>query len=124
MVDNQNELYSVKIRAGSRTYFLNVKEDKKGNLYLVIKESKLLAEGGSEAHRIMIFEDDFQKFVSGMKDALEFIKTTQKKVRGESDSSENQNYPANEEKNEANISNPGEVAITSDITSDIQDLLD
>ena len=77
MTDNQNELHSVKIRAGSRTYFLNVKEDKNENLYLVIKESKLNQDGPNEAHRIMIFEDDFSKFIGGMKDVLEFIKKTQ-----------------------------------------------
>jgi hypothetical protein len=77
MNDNQNELHSVKIRAGSRTYFLNVKEDKNGNLYLVLKESKLTQDGPNEAHRIMVFEDDFQKFITGMRDVLEFIKKTQ-----------------------------------------------
>jgi hypothetical protein len=77
MKDNQNELHSVKIRAGSRTYFLNVKEDKNGNLYLVLKESKLTQDGPNEAHRIMVFEDDFQKFITGMRDVLEFIKKTQ-----------------------------------------------
>jgi hypothetical protein len=77
MTDNQNELHSVKIRAGSRTYFLNVKEDKNSNLYLVLKESKLNQDGPNEAHRIMIFEDDFSKFIGGMKDVLEFIKKTQ-----------------------------------------------
>ncbi|MEM1312813.1 MAG: DUF3276 family protein [Patescibacteria group bacterium] len=77
MKDNQNELHSVKIRAGSRTYFLNVKEDKNGNLYLVLKESKLNQDGPNEAHRIMVFEDDFQKFITGMREVLEFVKKAQ-----------------------------------------------
>ena len=74
MYDNQNEVYSVKVRAGSRTYFLNVKEDKNSNLYLVLKESKLSQDGRNEVHRIMVFEDDFSKFMDGIKDVLGFIK--------------------------------------------------
>jgi Protein of unknown function (DUF3276) len=70
----QNELFTWKIKAGTnRIYYLNVKKDKNDELYIVIKESKNLMDGGRDVHRIMVFQKDFEKFVFGMKKTLEFI---------------------------------------------------
>lgn len=72
--DNQNELFTYVVKAGvNRIYYLNVKQDRNGMLYLVIKESKRMEDGSKEVHRIMIFEKDLDKFVTGMKNALQFI---------------------------------------------------
>jgi|LakMenE01Jun11ns_1017448.scaffolds.fasta_scaffold9554662_1 hypothetical protein len=72
--DNQNELFTWVVKAGvNRIYYLNVKQDRNGMLYLVIKESKRMEDGSKEVHRIMIFEKDLDKFVTGMKNALQFM---------------------------------------------------
>ncbi len=87
----QNELFTWKIKAGAnRVYYVNVKEDKNGELYIVIKESKSNIDGGKEVHRVMIFQKDFRKFISGLQKALDFIKEhpTGKKSMEEDEHSE------------------------------------
>lgn len=72
--DNQNELFTWIVKAGAnRLYYLNVKKDRNGDLYLVIKEAKRLQDGSREVHRIMVFEKDLKKFVGGLKEVLHYI---------------------------------------------------
>lgn len=73
--DNSNEIFTWKVKAGNRVYFMNVKKDKNERLYLVIKESKQGDEEGStkEVHRIMIFEKDFDRFFYGMEQVSKFV---------------------------------------------------
>jgi hypothetical protein len=86
--DNQNELFTYVVKAGvNRIYYLNVKEDRNGMLYLVIKESKRMEDGSKEVHRIMIFEKDLDKFVTGMKNALQFISDRSPQDQPESEDS-------------------------------------
>jgi hypothetical protein len=71
---NQNELFTWVVKAGAtRIYYINVKEDKNGDLYLVLKETKRRDDESKEVHRVMVFQKDFGKFVDGMRKALEFI---------------------------------------------------
>ena len=72
MSTEKKELFSEKIRAGSRTYFFDVKESANGSKYLVINESRKVGES-REHKRIMIFEDDIQSFNDGLKNAVSFI---------------------------------------------------
>lgn len=67
------ELYSTKILAGTRTYFLNLKEDRKSNKYLVIKESKRMQDGTFEKHQIIIYQEDFSKLTTGLNDVFSFL---------------------------------------------------
>jgi hypothetical protein len=73
--DNSNEIFTWKVKAGNRVYFMNVKKDKNERLYLVIKESKQGDEegGAKEVHRIMIFEKDFDRFFYGMEQVAKFV---------------------------------------------------
>ncbi|HBE03745.1 MAG: hypothetical protein A2096_02155 [Spirochaetes bacterium GWF1_41_5] len=69
--DNRHGLASTKVRAGRRTYFLDIKANKYGNKYLVINESKHQMETDSyERHKIMIFEEDFDKFFNAFQEIL------------------------------------------------------
>ena len=67
------ELYSTKILAGTRTYFLNLKEDRKSNKYLVIKESKRMQDGTFEKHQIIIYQEDFAKLTTGLNEVFSFL---------------------------------------------------
>jgi len=68
----KKELFSEKVRAGSRTYFFDVKESASGSKYLVINESRKV--GASHEHnRIMVFEEDIQSFSEGLKKAADFM---------------------------------------------------
>ena len=57
----------------TRTYFLNVKENRTGDLYLALVESKKHGETDFERHQVVIFEEDFEEFEKGMTRVLEFL---------------------------------------------------
>jgi hypothetical protein len=63
------ELYVEKVRAGRRTYFLDLKQDEHGERFLVLTESKSLKEGEFKHHRVVVAEEHFEKFLSAL-DAL------------------------------------------------------
>jgi hypothetical protein len=74
MKSERKELYSRKISAGKRTYFIDIKETVEGKLYLVISESRLNQTGSYEHDRVMIFEEDIEPFFSELNNALKFLK--------------------------------------------------
>ena len=61
-------LFSKMIRAGSRTYFLDVKISARGEKYLSIGESRKV-DGEFQNKRIFVFGDDIPKFFQGIKEA-------------------------------------------------------
>jgi hypothetical protein len=72
MAEERKELFSQKVAAGSRTYFIDVKESKEGTRYLVISESRRSGEG-HEHERVMIFEENFPFFANALDAAFEFL---------------------------------------------------
>ncbi len=74
MRDNSNNsdniVFSKRVRAGSRTYFMDIKTGKKGE-YLVITESKNLHEGGYQRHKIMVFPEDVNKIRDALNEAFD-----------------------------------------------------
>jgi hypothetical protein len=76
----KEEIYSKAVRAGKRTYFLDVKEMKSGDRYLTITESKrkFLDEQGKfvyEKHKIFLYQEDFEKFMTGLAQTIHFVHT-------------------------------------------------
>lgn len=75
----REDIYSKAIRAGKRTYFLDVKATKQNDYYLTITESKKrMGRDGKffyEKHKIFLYKEDFDKFVEGLKEIIDFIKT-------------------------------------------------
>ncbi len=72
MTTAKKELFSERVKAGSRTYFFDVKEASTGAKYLVINESKKVGES-HEHNRIMIFEEDIPSFTEGLQKVVGFI---------------------------------------------------
>lgn len=71
----RGEVYSAKVTSGKRTYFFNVKENRTGDLFLNIVESKKQGEeGGFERHSIIIFDEDMAPFLSEFERAVKFMK--------------------------------------------------
>ncbi len=70
----RGELFSGKAPAGKRTYFFNVKENRSGDLFLNLVESKKHGEDDFERHSIIIFEEDLEKFAAEFNNAVEFIR--------------------------------------------------
>ncbi len=78
----QEDVYSQAIRAGKRTYFLDVKSTKSEELYLTITESKRrfdtdMGKFKYEKHKVFLFKEDFEKFTDGLKDVIQFIENQQ-----------------------------------------------
>ncbi len=77
--NEQGDLYAKSVRAGKRTYFFDVKSTKGGDYYLTITESKKrFADDGKfffEKHKIFLYKEDFEKFMEGLNESVEFIKT-------------------------------------------------
>ena len=74
-------IFSKAIKAGKRIYYLDVKKNKKDELFLAITESKKIVSGTFDAptvqfekHKIFLYQEDFEKFVSGLNETLQFIK--------------------------------------------------
>jgi len=70
----RGEVYSERLSAGTRTYFFNVKENRAGDLFLNLVESKKHGEVGFERHQVMIFEEDIDSFKQEFDKAIAFMK--------------------------------------------------
>ncbi|MBP6978008.1 MAG: DUF3276 family protein [Lentimicrobiaceae bacterium] len=79
----KEEIYSLAIRAGKRTYFFDVKATRSNEYYLTITESKrkFNNEEGKffyEKHKLFPYKEDFEKFQNGLQGVIEFIQTGKK----------------------------------------------
>lgn len=73
----QDSVYSKRIRAGKRrTYFFDVRATRGNDYYLTITESrKRFDSDGYDRHKIFIYKEDFNKFVKGLNEAVDYVKT-------------------------------------------------
>ena len=74
-------IFSKALKAGKRIYYLDVKKNRKDELFLAITESKNIVTGSTETpsvqfekHKIFLYKEDFEKFVTGLTEAIQFIK--------------------------------------------------
>ena len=79
--DEQEEIYSNKVRAGKRTYFFDVRATKANEYYLTITESKkIFDDEGNHSfkkHKIFLYKEDFEKFKDAFIDTIQFINEKQ-----------------------------------------------
>lgn len=77
----REEIYSVSVRAGKRTYFFDVKSTRRDEFYLTITESKKRFEQDGnfhfEKHKIFLYKEDFEKFTEGLQEVITFIDQNQ-----------------------------------------------
>jgi hypothetical protein len=68
-------LFSRAIKAGDRTYFIDVKEAKNKSKYLTIAESKPAKEGDKKFTRssVMVFDNQVEKFREAIDEAMKAI---------------------------------------------------
>lgn len=86
-MENEKEkdiVYSQAIKAGKRIYYLDVKKNKRDELFLSITESKkkVMGEGPDapytfEKHKIFLYQEDFSKFIGGLSKAIGYIHENQ-----------------------------------------------
>src|SRR6056297_3485587 len=71
-------IFSKVIRAGKRTYFLDVKATRKNDYYLTITESKKRFKNNGkrffEKHKVFLYKEDFDKFTDSLEEVINFIK--------------------------------------------------
>lgn len=75
---DREELFSKRIRAGKRTYFFDVKSTRSQDYYITITESRRhQKEDGVvyEKHKMFLYKEDFDKFIEGLNEAVNHVKT-------------------------------------------------
>ena len=76
-VNDKEEIFSKRVKAGKRTYFFDVKSTRSEDYYLTITESKrkFQEEGFTyEKHKIFLYKEDFKKFVDALNESVEHVK--------------------------------------------------
>lgn len=73
-------VFSKAIKAGKRIYYLDVRKNRKDEMFLAITESKKVVNCESESpsvsfekHKIFLYKEDFGKFMDGINEAIGFI---------------------------------------------------
>ncbi|MBU3838262.1 MAG: PUR family DNA/RNA-binding protein [Candidatus Phocaeicola faecigallinarum] len=81
MTETDKEIvFSKAIKAGKRIYYVDVRKNKKDDMFLAITESKKVISGEGvspavsfEKHKIFLYKEDFDKFLGGLQEAIKFI---------------------------------------------------
>lgn len=103
MTETDKEIvFSKAIKAGKRIYYVDVRKNKKDDMFLAITESKKVVTGDAsspavsfEKHKIFLYKEDFDKFINGLQEAIRFIDENN---ATDSSSEENNSEAENEEK--------------------------
>jgi len=69
----RGELFSSRVSVEGRTYFFNVKENRNGDVFLAIVESKPTETETFDRRSIVIFRDDVHDFLKAFQGALKFM---------------------------------------------------
>jgi hypothetical protein len=81
MMGIRGELFSSIVQLPNRTYFFNVKENRMGDIYLNIVESKNRDTGGFDRQSIVLFADDLQEFLKGFDETLRVMEKAVREKR-------------------------------------------
>jgi hypothetical protein len=72
--NNRDEIFSRRVRAGKRTYFIDVRSTRSGSdYYLTITESKRGVDDEREKYKIFLYKEDFEKFRQAFNESLDFV---------------------------------------------------
>ncbi|MFA6873053.1 MAG: DUF3276 family protein [Bacteroidaceae bacterium] len=102
-------VFSRDVRAGKRIYYLDVKKNRKEEMYLAITESKKVISGmGNDAqisfekHKIFLYQEDLEKFQTTLQEVINYI-NKEKGDTEEEDDDENSLFKPNDEMDSAFI---------------------
>ena len=74
--NQRDEIFSKRIKAGKRTYFLDVKPTRSNDYYITLTESlRKPGTNGYVKHKIFLYKEDFNKLLNGLTEAVNFVKT-------------------------------------------------
>ena len=79
--ENEKEIvFSQTVKAGKRIYYIDVKKNRRDDMYLSITESKKIVMGDGddaqvsfEKHKIFLYREDFEKFAASLQKAISFV---------------------------------------------------
>ena len=91
MEDNNNQLefggdiFSKAIKAGKRTYYIDVRSTKNKDMYITICESKRIFLEGHERpvydkRKIHLYKEDFEKFSDALLEAINHVKVNHPEI--------------------------------------------
>jgi hypothetical protein len=69
----RGELFSTRVTCNGRTYFFNVKENRMGDMFLTVVESKPTETEGFERRSVVVFREDMPDFLKALQGALDFM---------------------------------------------------
>jgi hypothetical protein len=72
----RGEIFSTRSNSKSerRTYFFNVKENRNGDIFLNVVESKKHGETDFERHQIVVFQEDLDEFLQALAKSVTAMK--------------------------------------------------
>lgn len=73
-------VFSKKVRAGKRTYFIDVKPTRwEEDYYITLTESKkVFSQGGGyhfEKHKVFLYKEDLNKILAGLTEVIDHVKS-------------------------------------------------
>ena len=71
---SRGELFSVRAATPRRTYFFNVKENRHGDVFLNLVESKKATDTDFHRQSIVVFQEDLSSFLESLEQAVRFMK--------------------------------------------------
>jgi Protein of unknown function (DUF3276). len=79
-IEKGEHIFSQAIRAGKRTYFMDVRTTKSNDYYITITESKRRFDNDQgkfihEKHKLFLYQEDFDKFLEGLTNIINGVKT-------------------------------------------------
>ena len=87
--DFGEQIYTKAVRAGKRTYFFDVKATRANDYFITITESRKRIDRNGKAtftrNQIYLYKEDFAKFVDGLGEMVDYVKTNKPEYFTESD---------------------------------------
>ena len=78
---NESEiLFTRSVKAGKRVYYIDVKQDRREQLYISITESKRVKDGDEvnrplfEKHKIFVYQEDVENFVQAFGEVADYAR--------------------------------------------------
>ena len=74
-MEQHKEVYTVKIKAGRRTYIFDVRQTADKDYYITISERRKGIGGEIQKQKIFLYKEDFNKFLKGLVEVINYVKT-------------------------------------------------
>ena len=72
--DRGEQICSKAVRAGKRTYFIDVKATREDDYFIIINESRKRTDGSFARQHLYLYKEDFEKFIDGLEEVIDYIK--------------------------------------------------